>query len=306
MLLCFSFSLSAQRDLNPRNKKKAFGGARSFKDYNLYGFQVQVGGTYLMSKLNNERINVDGPSAGFRGNFLHDPYGKLGAFAEIGMFHFPKKLPKLRISKDKVIVLISYYDWGLGFKYFRGGEKIGANFEDALGAPIGSEEQDFNFSNGNVFGRFSIHKNVHFKPKGRREKVNFFLDNSLGINVDYRLLQNSDNYSWYSVMTEGEQYYKPLHVQMHYGLGFGFSPKRGSFLIPGVRLPILGYQSTLGTSSGSAKGENHFGKPSLHWFSSRYWPIMFTVKYMFALPKRPKGCATGITNEQDKETQRGR
>jgi len=27
---------------------------------------------------------------------------------------------------------------------------------------------------------------------------------------------------------------------------------------------------------------------------------------MFALPKKPKGCATGITNDQDKETQQGR
>lgn len=307
-LLFVGFSGFAQRDLTPGSKKDAFGGGRSFKDYNLYGIQFQLGGTYLLNRINNTSTEVDLQTGGFRGNFVHDPKGKIGAYAEIGMFHFPKKFPKLRISKEKTIVLISYYDWGLGFKYFRGAENIEVNFTDALGNPTSSEEQTYNFTNGNVYGRFSIHKNVYFHPKRRREKLNFFLDNSLGINLDYRLIQTSDDYSGngYPVLIENEQYYKPLHVQLHYGLGFGFSPRQGMFIIPGVRLPILGYHSANEAPGSSTKGSNYFGKPSMHWFSSRYWPMLFQVKFMFALPKRQKGCATGITNDQDKETQQNR
>lgn len=306
VLVCAALVAHGQRDLNPRNSKKMFGGAQSFKDYNLYGFQFQLGGTYLMSRLKNDVLTIDPSANGFRGNFMHDPVGKVGAYAEIGMFHFPKKFPKLKISKEKSIVLLSYYDWGLGFKYFRGAEDITVNYLDNLGNQIGSDEQRYNFSHGNVYGRFSLHKNVYFKPKKRKEKLNFFLDNSLGLNFDYRVMTRSDDYTWYNQVTESQQYYKPFHAQLHYGLGFGWSPKRGTFIIPGVRLPIVGYHAATPGVDGSGNKDSYWGKPSMHWFSSRYWPILVNVKFMFALPKRPKGCATGITNEQDKETQRGR
>ena len=299
------FSGIAQRDLNPRNSKKAFGGPESFKDYSLHGIQFQLGGTYLMNSLRNDRFDVDG-AAGFRGDYLHDPKGRLGFYGEIGMFHFPKKFPKLKIGK-KNIVLISYVDWGLGFKYFRGAEKITANFEDATGVYSGSEDRTFGFSNGNVFGRFSVHKNIYFQSKKRKKKLNFFLDNSLGLNFDYRLMENADAYTeWFSVMEQNQQYYRPFHAQLHYGLGFGFAPRRGMFIIPGIRVPLLGYHTATTLPDGSGAKESYFGKPSMHWYSSRYWPVLFQVKFMFSIPKRQKGCATGITNDQDKNTQQGR
>ncbi|MCR9171447.1 MAG: hypothetical protein NXI10_03075 [bacterium] len=300
-LVGMAFAGMAQRDLNPRNGNP-FGGAQSFKDYNLYGIQFQLGPTFLMNSPRNERYDVNGV---FRGDYLHNPKTRLGAYAEIGMFHFPKKRSKL--SQRLKFIFVSYYDWGLGFKYFRGAEQITANFEDASGNYIGSEDRTFNFSNGNVYGRFSLHKNIHFHPKKRREKLNFFLDNSLGINFDYRVMQTADTYTdWYGVMEQNQQYYRPFHAQLHYGLGFGWSPRRGMFIIPGVSLPIVGYHSATTAMDGSGDKQNYWGKPSMHFFSSRYWPILFNVKFMFALPKKQKGCATGITNDQDQETQRNR
>ncbi len=300
-LVGLAFAGMAQRDLNPRNGNP-FGGAESFKDYNLYGLQFQLGPTFLMNSPRNERYDVNGV---FRGDYLHNPKTRLGAYAEIGMFHFPKKRSKL--SQKLKYIFVSYYDWGLGFKYFRGAEDITANFEDASGGYIGSEDRTYNFSNGNVYGRFSLHKNIHFTPKKRRKKLNFFLDNSLGLNFDYRVLNTADTYTdWYGIMEQNQQYYRPFHAQLHYGLGFGWSPRRSVFIIPGVRLPILGYHSAAQGMDGSGDKENYWGKPSMHFFSSRYWPILFNVKVMFAFPKKQKGCATGITNDTDKETQRNR
>ena len=304
IVLSFGLTVTAQKSLNPRNSKKMFGGGQSFKDYNLYGLQFQLGGTTMMNRLKNPENNADLAANGFRGNYTIDPKSKTGVYAEIGMFHFPKKFPKLKISDKKSIVLVSYVDWGIGFKYFRGAENISKNYMDIGGNFLYNEEGDYNFSNGNVYGRFSVHKNQYFKPKKQDKKLNFFLDHSLGFNLDYRLITTSDPYAGTPAQSD-QSYYKPLYVQMHYGLGFGFSPKRGTFIIPGVRLPILGYQSTVAGSDGSGKGETAFGKPSMHWFSSRHWPILFNIKFMFALPKKPKGCATGITNDQDKNTQRG-
>jgi hypothetical protein len=221
------------------------------------------------------------------------------------MFHFPKKRSKL--SQKLKYIFVSYYDWGLGFKYFRGAEQITANFEDASGGYIGSEDRTYNFSNGNVYGRLSLHKNIHFTPKKRRKKLNFFLDNSLGLNFDYRVLNTADTYTdWYGVMEQNQEYYRPFHAQLHYGLGFGWSPRRSVFIIPGVRLPIVGYHSAAQGMDGSGDKQNYWGKPSMHFFSSRYWPILFNVKVMFAFPKKEKGCATGITNDQDQDTQRNR
>lgn len=296
----------AQRNLNPRSKKDAFG-KRDFRPLNDYGLQIQLGGTYLMTKLNNDFTDVATTTDGFRGNYTRDPFGKIGFYGEVGMFHFPKKFPKLKISKEKTIVLISYYDWGLGFKYFRGGESIDAHFIDAGGTETGSEQRNYNFSNGNVFARFSVHKNQKFKKPHSDEKTEFFLDHSLGINVDYRLMTSSDDYTWYGPMTANQAYTKPLQVQLHYGLGFGFPLKRGAWLIPGVRTPFLGYQQTVPVAGSTEKGDNNFGKPSIHWYSSRHWPLLFHVKYMFAFEKKPKkGCPPVEINSQDQDTQRNR
>ena len=297
LVVCCSWSALAQRNMNPKKKSDAFG-TRDLRSLNNYGLQLQLGATHLMTKLNNETVDVATTTNGFRGNYLHDPVGKFGAYAEVGMFHFPKKRSKLSLALKTV--LVSYYDWGVGFKYFRGGENIEANFLDPGGNVVSSDERNFDFSHGNLYGRFSIHKNIHFKR--HREQINFFLDNSLGINVDYRLLTTTDDYSWYPVMMENQQYTKPLQIQLHYGLGFGFRLKRGSYLIPGVRTPILGYQSTTPAYDSNNNSENHFGRPSAHWFSSRYWPLLIHVKYMFAFEKKAKGCPPVEVNDQDKNT----
>lgn len=299
MLFC-SLGLFAQRDLTPSKKRDAFG-TRDLRNLRNFGLQFQLGPTYLMTKLNKNNVwqEADIATDGFRGNYMFDPYGKLGAYGEIGLFHFPKKRSKLSLALKTV--LVSYYDYGIGFKYFRGGETINVNLTDGAGNITSSKDSSYNFANGNVYGRFSIHKNIHFKI--HREKTNFFLDNSLGLNFDYRVLENSDNYNW-PYLSNKAQYYKPFHAQLHYGLGLGFRLKRGSYLIPGVRLPILGYQTAIQPSTGGKN--NYFGRPSMHWFSSRYWPILFHVKYMFVFEKKTKGCPPVEINSQDKETQQNR
>jgi hypothetical protein len=296
VILISSALAYGQRDLTPNSRRKAFG-TRDLRNLNNYGLQFQLGATYMLTRLNNPSIDIYGPTDALIGDYVYDPSGKLGAFGEIGMFHFPKKRSKLSLALKTV--LISYYDWGLGFKYFRGAEDIDAKF---INRP--DELNTYNFSHGNVYARFSIHKNIHFKV--HREKSNFFLDNSLGINVDYRVLTTSDAYS-VGLGANDQQYAGPLQVQLHYGLGFGFRLKRGAYLIPGVRIPLLGYQSASSVVTNSLKGENTvIGRPSAHWFSSRYWPMLIHVKYMFALEKKAKGCPAVETNDQDKNTQRNR
>ena len=307
VILGLVFSANAQRDLTPSSKKQAFG-KRDLRSLSNYGLQVQLGGTYLMSKLKNDRYDVTAAD-GFRGDFTHDPKGQLGGYVEIGMFHFPKKRSKLSLALKTV--LVSYYDWGIGFKYFRGLQNIETQLLNDNGAAIGSPEVTaYGFEHGHVYGRFSLHKNINFKKNKGRDKSNFFLDNSLGINVDYRVVTKSAAYAHtypVTIDTVEQRYSSPLHVQLHYGLGFGFRLKRGAYLIPGVRLPLLGFQMTNEVPSNSVSGKSAFGNPSINWFSSKYWPLLFHVKYMFAFEKKnKKGCPPAEVNDQDKNTQRNR
>ena len=70
-----------------------------------------------------------------------------------------------KLSEALNFVFVSYYDWGIGFKYFRAGENIQLHEEDAAGNSIGVTDNPFNFSNGNIFGRFSIHKNINMEAR---------------------------------------------------------------------------------------------------------------------------------------------
>lgn len=298
----FSTQLLAQRDFTPSKKRDAFG-TRDLRNLRNFGLQFQIGATDYLTRLKNPTLDASPTTEGFRGNYQYDPFGKLGAYAEVGLFHFPKKRSKLSLALKTI--LVSYFDYGIGFKYFRGGEDVNMKFTDPLGNVLSEEDYRYNFSHGNLYGRFSIHKNIHFKI--HREKTNFFLDNSLGLNVDYRLLTTSDAYGPLYNITANAQYTKPLQIQMHYGLGFGFRLKRGSYLIPGVRIPILGYQTMTTASDGSGDKDSSFGRPSSHWYSTRHWPILIGIKYMFLFEKKNKGgCPPVEINSQDKETQQNR
>ena len=300
VVVFFAFGVHAQRDLTPSSRKQAFG-KRDLRALSNYGLQFQLGATYLMSKLKNETYDATPEFGGFRGNYIPDPKGRLGAYAEIGMFHFPKKRSKLSLALKTV--LVSYYDWGIGFKYFRGSEALERNTVDGAGTVVNTDNSLYNFDFGHVYARFSLHKNIHFKKNGGRDKSSFFLDNSLGINVDYRVTTKTDAYV---IATENQNYSAPLHAQLHYGLGFGFRLKRGAYLIPGVRAPLLGFQMTNQAPVNSVSGQSTFGNPSFRWFSSKYWPILIHVKYMFVFEKKRKGCPPAEVNDQDKNTQRNR
>ena len=70
-------------------------------------------------------------SKGHAAASLYSAMALVGFFAEVGMAHFPKK--RAKISLWLKTVLVSYYDWGIGFKYLGGSEKTTINYYDALG-----------------------------------------------------------------------------------------------------------------------------------------------------------------------------
>jgi hypothetical protein len=273
IIVATCLSTVAQRDLTPGGRRGDTFGTRDFRNLNNYGLQVSFGPTYMMTRQTNPSVKMENGTMPYQ--YTHDPIGEIGIFAEIGMSHYPMKPSIFKFLKHR---LVSYYDWGLGFKYFGGSEATTIDYTDAQGAIDSTTSGSGQFYNGYGFGRFTLHKMFSL---GKRH----FIDNGLGLNIDYRVIDGNRNYKD-AVMASTQTFHNSLVAQVHYELGIGFKLKRGSYLILGAQTPILGIQDWNG------------GNPGLKWYSSNYWPILFKVKYIQLFEKKSKGCNNGSDEDR--------
>jgi hypothetical protein len=274
-LLFFSFSLTLcynQGAYKPKKSKKDFfGGGRDLRSLANYGFQVNFGATYTSPNKATTYTNNTYDIGTF--DYTVTPTGLLGAYIDIGMAHFNVKKPILRIGK-----LYHYFDYGLNFKLFRGKQQTDVSYFDEAGREVGQTNGDGVFNNGYVGGRFTIH---HLKYFNNGKK---FLDIGLGTNVEYLVHIGSSSYQ--NNITLNDYFSNDLRAQLHTSLGLGFRLKRGSYLIPTVQVPILGF--------------HEWSHESIRWFSSKYYPLMFGIKIIRLFEKKGNGCSDNGT-EQDRK-----
>ncbi len=273
--LIFAGTTLAQRDLTPNSRRKAFG-KRDFRNLSNTGLQFSFGPTYQFTRSVNKTYQSDVLLNGNRFRYTHDPGGRIGVFAELGMAHFPPGNPKFGLKKR----IISYFDWGLGFKLLGGTEQTIIDYTDASGNILSSETGQGKYYNGYAYGRITAHNYFNI-TKG------VFIDNGLGLNLDYRVLENRDYEA--PVLPETQYFHKNFVAQIHYDFGIGFRLKRGSYIIPGLQIPIVGIYEW-----------NNFN-PALRWYSSGYWPVMFHIKFIRLFEKRAKGCPAVETNDADRQ-----
>ena len=151
--------------------------------------------------------------------------------------------------------LFHYFDYSLGIKHFGGQEKL--VLEDGT-------ETKSNFNFGAAFARVDIH-NVWQLSKWN------FIDQSIGLNFDYTVYGSKAN----DYTPVGAQdYQQKFLTQLHYSIGWGIKPRDGFFIIPTLQTPIL-----------TAWNWRNFN-PSHRWFSSKYQPIIFSVKVAWLFVKR--------------------
>jgi hypothetical protein len=151
--------------------------------------------------------------------------------------------------------LFHYVDYSLGIKHFGGQEKL--VLEDGT-------ETKSNFNFGAAFARLDIH-NVWQLSKWN------FIDQSIGLNADYTVYGGNENV--YTTLGT-EDYQQKFLAQLHYSIGWGIKPRDGFFIVPTLQTPIL-----------TAWNWRDF-KPSHRWFSSKYQPIIFSVKVAWLFVKR--------------------
>ena len=182
------------------------------------------------------------------------------------------KEPKYKFGR-----FVDYIDYGIGFKVFGGHETTAIDRLGASGNVLGTTIGEGEFYNGYASFRFGVHK-LQYLNKTK----NIFLDHSLGVNADFMVHVGNQGYKS-NVLPTTQRFDEPLKVQLHYDLGFGIRLKKGQYLIPGFQLPLLGIH------------EWNNGNPSINWFSSKYYPVLFHVKYiyLFKAKKSKNQCYEG-------------
>jgi len=278
----------AQRTLvpNKQSSKKEMFGKRDLNEYRALGLQLSVGATATIPTRDAPITHQHNLSGRPPYSLTTDPDLRLGAFAEIGLIHYPKRQSKL--SQKLNYIFVSYIDWGLGLKVHRGYEQTQVDqLHPTDFSVVKSQQYQEVFRNTLATARITVHKNFYIRKK-------YFIDNGLGINVDF--VVKKDEFPDYTQQIN--QYVPELHrfqtnpqVLLHYELGFGFRLNRRSLLIPTLHFPIVGIHSWRHAAS------------DFIWFDSNYYPFLMKVKWTYLFGKNDnKHCPPVYTNEQDKNT----
>lgn len=265
-LLCFG-SVIAQK----KSRKDFFGGPKDYRNFKNSGLQFGLGLTTMFAK--NTTQNIDN-----RNYYSFEPSGRLGAFGDIGTAYFNTGNPKKFINK-----LFKYLDWGVGGVLYGGSESTYS---------INTTTNSRTYIGGGKFYTFSIRGRVTAHHMWYIPKTSIFLDNGIGLNIDYRVLRYN-SYSKNEDELKGlgieQTYSNPFSAQIHYNFGVGFKLKRGSYMIPNILLPIA-----------EAHEEIKDLTPKMYWFSSKYWPVMFSLKFIYLFEKKVTGCEN-FGSEEDRK-----
>ena len=261
----FSVEGYSQRYMTHRKNREIFPDAQSVS-FKRSGWLIDPGFTRTATKSGTDSVltfntlddTIPGPDSLFCA--VLDPKGRTGIFyLGIGRYHI------MRYG------FIKYIDYSLGYKRLKGSEEMmGYLFtrSDSLPSQDSLVQETFGnwtFKDSYLSANFNI--NHVFQVND-----NTFIQNSLGVNVDYRFASK--------IKCEGDTIYtynhtpKRLLAQLHYKLGVGFKVRKNLLIIPTLEMPILNLY------------KYDDDKSTIHYFNSWYRPFVFTVRFLiFRSPK---------------------
>ncbi|MDA9266864.1 hypothetical protein N9P66_00680 [Salibacteraceae bacterium] len=233
--------------------------------YKMSGWFFAPGATYMMTPFIYQNRTFDETStqkfdARARG------LGRPGIYAEVGSY---KMLPYWKFFK--------FMDYGVSYKGLRGNEKANGQYVSLPSeTPIPTLEET-----EGTFGFHYAEAFVNFNHIWRISKYNF-IQHSLGANAGYAFMANQGGTSLSPVGYENPG---RIAAQLHYKLGFGIKMRGDWLIIPALETPILNawpFES---------------GRSSYGFFSSRYRPIIFSIRIMLMRPANTLDCTPVRTRE---------
>ncbi len=183
--------------------------------------------------------------------------GRLGWYIDGGWYHI--------IDRLKLIKMI---DYGVAYKSVAGVEKF-KDFYKISDAeiPLAEGRNQFRTHEVSLFGNAYAYKQI---------KQYDFILNGLGLNVDYAIIQRITN--THSIAGLQQQFPGRISAQLHYKFGYGIKLRGNWIFLPSVETPILNIWKF--TS----------GMPGIHMFSSRYQPLLVSLKLMRIRPNNKTYC----------------
>lgn len=182
---------------------------------------------------------------------------KLGFYFEGGLFHmFPKG------------AWLTYMDYSVAWKWLKGAEE----FEQVNGGITG----EGSFSNHFLLGNFNLNKVTPI-----REDI--FIQNSLGLNFDWRFINNYEQSGFIEASADPGN----LVGQLHYKFGVGFRINDNLMIIPSIETPILN----------GFKWDDF--KSTLPYFNSRYRPLILSVRFLIFHQGSGTSCPPVYANPDD-------
>lgn len=200
-------------------------------------------------------MNIDGqPSMVYDGDF--EASGRFGLYLEVGKQYF----------FDQPL-FFHYIDFGLHFKQLRGAERFTG--EIAAEGSMLAIENNGTFNDGFLGLYFNANHIVQLSDRS-------FLQFGVGLNADYRLLERRN----FEGMADPfiQEFADPFQGQLHLRAGFGIRPEMGVLIIPTLETPILNIFPM------------YDGKSTLPYFSSRYRPVILSIRVLFFGENRAEDC----------------
>ena len=178
------------------------------------------------------------------------PRGRIGLYLELGRYHiFPEGG-----------AFFNYMDYSVAFKRLSGSET--------------QNDVKKIFRQNYLSGNFNINNIYQLSDRT-------FLQNSLGVNLDFRLWQRSSP----------DPSNKRLLASLHYKFGFGLKLNQTLFIIPSVETPILNFR------------EWDKGRSSYSLYNSYYRPLVFSFRFIWLRSPSKGDCPPVYVNPGDKAKQ---
>ncbi|MGF1563792.1 MAG: hypothetical protein ACFCUH_00350 [Flavobacteriales bacterium] len=187
---------------------------------------------------------------------VFDAGGRVGFYVEAGKHYF-----------FDYPMLFHFVDFGIHIKQLRGTEEFnGLVLTDQGMLPVTNRGS---FSDG--YAGLYVNANRIVQLSDRT-----FLQPAIGVNADYRVFGNRR----FEGVAEPfiQEFADPFQLQVHAKLGFGFAPENGVMIIPSLETPILNVVPM------------YDGKSTLPMFSTRYRPVILSVRILFLSRNKPADC----------------
>lgn len=231
----FVFTARGQNFNNYQHKGDAF--YPSTDRYRSWSWFIGPGATYMFPRpdKHQEQVGLD--------PYNYEADGKWNLFLEAGA-HKIFKYPGFFRSMD----------FGLAYK--------GLSGKETYYSP--NIEGDGSFSEQQALAFFNINNVYEISNP-------WFIQNSFGLNFDYRFGQSLQASSGFN-----EQFPGNMELNIHYKLGVGFKATKYLLVIPSVETPLLGFL-------------NKLPFPNKYYFNSWYQPLIFSIRFVF-LGKAKEEC----------------